>query len=215
MTYQPPRPQQQQPSPGPSYSSAPAGDGHAAPEPPRKRRKWPWIVGGLVLVSILGCVGALTLFVGGAAKVASTMDTNQRGKNAVVGQMGRPARDGKLEFTVTGAKCGVREVGSEFLNAKPQGEFCLVSVTVKNAAATAETFVDSSQQALDAKGATYGVDSGAGLYANGETSVWLEQINPGATVRGKLVFDVPEGTKLTAVVLHESRYTAGIKVPLK
>jgi hypothetical protein len=39
--------------------------------------------------------------------------------------------------------------------------------------------------------------------------------NPGNTVRGKLVFDVPDGAKLTSVVLHESMFTAGVRVPLK
>jgi hypothetical protein len=49
----------------------------------------------------------------------------------------------------------------------------------------------------------------------GDPLTFLEDINPGNTVKGKLVFDVPQGTKLASVVLHESMYTAGVKIPLK
>ncbi|GAA2661742.1 DUF4352 domain-containing protein [Paractinoplanes durhamensis] len=203
------------PNPGWPLAQPYAQAGFTMQTPPPKKRRWPWIVGGITLVGILGCVGLFTLVLGGTAKVATELDDNQKGKNAVAGQMNTPITDGKFQFTVTGMKCGLDRVGSEVLNQKAQGEFCLVSVSVKNVADTAEMFVDSSQQATDAKGATYSVDSGAGLSANEESSVFLEQINPGNTVKGKLVFDVPKGTKLTAVILHESMYTPGAKIPLK
>ena len=200
---------------GPPQQQPPGGYGYPPVQSPKKRAKWPWIVGGIFLAGVLGCVGLFTLVLGGTAKVADDLDKNQKGQNAVAGKMGVPARDGKFEFTVTGVKCGVPRVGDDILGEKAQGEFCLVSVTVKNVADTAETFVDSSQQAIDAKGATYDVDTGAGISANTDSSVFLESINPGNVVKGKLVFDVPKGTKLTAVVMHESTFTTGIKVPLK
>lgn len=80
---------------------------------------------------------------------------------------------------------------------------------------SAEIFADSSPKAYDAKGAEYSVDSGAAIYANKDSSTFLEQINPGNAVKGKLVFDVPRGAKLTSVVLHESMLSAGVKIPLK
>ena len=211
MSYQ--QPYGQQPPPG-QFGPQYAQPGYPAQQPPRRRKKWPWIVGGIVLAMILGCVGLFTLVLGGTAKVANDLDKNQKGENAVAGVMDQPIKDGKFQFTVTGMQCGVKQVGGEF-GQKAQGEFCLVNVTVKNVAGTAETFLDSTQQATDAKGNVYSVDSGAGIFANGESSVFLEQINPGNAVKGKLVFDVPEGTKLTAVVLHESTFTTGVKVPLK
>ncbi len=219
MTYQPPQygqPYPQQPASPPSYGSSPA-PGFPPSPPPAKRKVWPWILVGIGVALALGCVGAFAL-VGGAAKVASDaageMDANQKGENAVAGQMGKPARDGKFEFTVTGMKCGVEQVGGEF-GSKAQGEFCVVSVTIKNVADTAEAFADSSQQATDTDGKTYDVDSSASLSANADGSTFYENINPGNKVNGKIAFDVPEGTKLASIVLHESMYTAGVRVPLK
>jgi hypothetical protein len=47
-----------------------------------------------------------------------------------------------------------------------------------------------------------------------QNQTFLEDINPGNQVKGTLVFDVPQGTKLTSIVLHESMFTAGVKIPL-
>ncbi|MEU4621006.1 DUF4352 domain-containing protein [Actinoplanes sp. NPDC023801] len=212
---QPSGPPPGQPSGPPPYGPPPHAQQHSYPppiqQPQKKRKKWPFIVGGIVLAMILGCVGIFVLFVGGASKV----DDNQSGKNAVAGEMNKPATDGKFQFTVTGMKCGVAQVGGQYANEKAQGEFCLIDVTIKNVGTSAETFYDGSQKAYDGANTEYSVDSGAAIYANEDSSTFLEQINPGNSVEGKLVFDVPKGTKLASVVLHESAFTAGVKVPLK
>ncbi|MBB2948636.1 hypothetical protein FB565_008419 [Actinoplanes lutulentus] len=213
MTYQPPQYPPAQPVQG-----VPGQVQWGAPPPAPKKKRWPWIVAGVLLAGVLGCVGLFTLVLGGTAKVvgdaAGEMDANRKGENAVAGKVGTAATDGKFQFTVTKLKCGVDRVGPAEFGEKAQGEFCLLDVTVKNVGASAEVFSDMSQYAYDAAGGEYQVDSGAGTWANKDHSTFLESLNPGNTVKGKLVFDVPEGTKLTSVVLHESMYTAGIRVPL-
>lgn len=231
MSYQPPQypnqpasgqPYGQQPSmmpgspaTGQPYGAPPPGYGYQPVQEPKKRKKWPWIVGGIVLAVILGC-GALSLAgVFAVGKAASDASNNQKGNNAAAGQMNKSSVDGKFQFTVTGMQCGVDSVGPDGFGQKAQGEFCLVSVQVKNVGKSAEVFNDFSQRAYDAKGTEFSPDSGAGIYVNKDSSTFLESINPGNTVKGKLVFDVPKGAKLASVVLHESEFTAGVKVPLK
>ncbi len=207
--YGQPYPQQASPAPQPG----PAGF-YPPPQAP-KRKKWPWILAAVLGVMLIGCIGvAALLFKGGEAAVKE-LDGNSSGKNAAAGQMGKPAVDGKFQFTVTGMKCGVPSVGPAEFGEKAQGQFCLVDVTVKNVGSTAEVFSDMSQKAYDAKGTEFTSDSGAATWANKDHSTFLESINPGNAVDGKLVFDVPKGTKLASIVLHESTFTAGIKVPLK
>lgn len=238
MTSQPPHYGQQPPTPGqqygqpypqqPAYGQPVSGQPYGTPppqygqqpsypaqQPPKKKRKWPWVVGGIVLAGILGCVGLFTLVLGGTGKALNELDENQKGKNAAAGHIGKATTDGKFSFTVTGMKCGATKVGSEFANATAQGQFCQVSVTVKNTGTTAEIFDGTSQKAYDAKGTEYSYDGTASTYANEKDVTFLQQINPGNQVNGILVFDVPKGTKLTAVVLHESFYTAGVRVPMK
>lgn len=180
---------------------------------PKKRKRWPWIVGGLALLCILGCVGFFTLVVGGTAKVATDLDKNQKGANATAGQLGKPTRVGSFQFTVTGMHCGATQVGGEY-GQKAQGAYCLVSVTVKNVANSPEEFADSAQHAISATGAQLDADSAADLYANKDAQVIFTNINPGNTVHAVLAFDVPKGTKLAAVVLHDNEFEQGVKVPL-
>ncbi|BCJ53581.1 Mpr protein [Actinoplanes sp. NBRC 14428] len=128
--------------------------------------------------------------------------------------LGDPVRDGKFEFTVTKLDCSKSKVGSAYLNKKAQGKFCLVSVTVKNIGKEAQLFDGSSQKAMDAAGTEYSNDGAAELYANEDTSTFLNEINPGNTVKGKLIFDVPKATKLTELELHDSPFSGGVEVKL-
>jgi len=74
------------------------------------------------------------------------MDENAAGQNAVETGLNQPARDGKFEFTVSKVDCGATRVGSDLLDEKAQGVFCLVDVTVKNIGDEAQLFDGSSQK---------------------------------------------------------------------
>jgi len=214
------------PPPPPAYGSSPTQQpsfggpaspppGFGAPSPTKKRKKWPWILLAVAVVMILGCVGIITLVVGGAKNAVETLDDNAAGKNAVAGAMGKPARDGKFEFTVKSMDCSKTSVGQSVLAVKAQGTFCIVTMTIKNIGDEAQTFDGTSQKAYDAKGTQYSDDIEAELAVNGDASTFLQQINPGNQVTGKLVYDVPKGTKLTSIELHDSMFSGGVKIPLK
>jgi hypothetical protein len=206
---------------------------HPAPQPaPVRKKKWPWIAGGAVALVLIGCIGALGA--DGPDTGGDTVETVDQGADQAADQpavpktekktaksenktpgLDQPARDGKFEFTVTKVKCGVAKVGSSLLNEKAQGQFCLIDVRVKNIGKEAQYFSDSEQKAFDAAKVEYSVDSAAALYANDEQQVLFEEINPGNTVKGKLVFDIPKGTELTSLELHDSAFSGGVTVSLK
>jgi hypothetical protein len=102
-----------------------------------------------------------------------------------------PVRDGKFEFTVQDVKCGVAEVGEDFMAEQAQGQFCLVTVQVKNIGDQPQTFSDMEQKGFDAGGKEYGTDSMAGIAANENNELFLDGINPGNEVEVVLVFDIP------------------------
>jgi Domain of unknown function (DUF4352) len=127
----------------------------------------------------------------------------------------QPARARRrFEFTVTSVKCGATSVGSDLLGQKAQGEYCLVDVTVRNIGDAPQTFDGSSQKAFDAQGAEYSNDGVAEMYANEGNATFLENINPGNQVKGRLVFDVPKDTTLTELMLHDSPFSGGVRVNL-
>lgn len=129
-------------------------------------------------------------------------------------KLGQPVRDGKFEFTVTAVKYGVAQVGGSALNKTAQGQFVLISVTVKNIGQEPQTFDGSNQTAKSAGGAEFDNDTTAEIYANSQSQTFLEKINPGNQVSGVIVFDIPKGEKLASLVLHDSMFSGGVTVDL-
>jgi hypothetical protein len=50
--------------------------------------------------------------------------------------------------------------------------------------------------------------------ANGQGSAWLNDINPGNTVHGRIAFDMPSGDKAMKIELHDSMLSDGVTVRL-
>jgi hypothetical protein len=141
---------------------------------------------------------------GGSSSSGSGSSDNAVGLN-------QAARDGKFEFTVTGQDCSQNTIGEAPLSKTAQGTFCVVSLTVKNIGNEAQLLDASSQKALDAAGNEYSADSSAAMYL-GDTNTFLNQLNPGSTVNGQIAYDVPVGTQLTKLELHDSPFSGGVTV---
>jgi hypothetical protein len=184
-----------------------------------KRHKILTVIGVIILLAIIG--GA----VGGGNKTKTSTDTNggssksdtAKTKNkATTAKLNEVARDGKFEFTVASVECGKPSVGTnEYLTKTAQGQFCLVNVTAKNIGSEAQTFDSSSQYLYDAANSKFSADGTASLYANPQGSTFLNQINPGNSVSGILVFDVPKDKTPVTAELHDSPFSGGVKVSLQ
>lgn len=128
-------------------------------------------------------------------------------------KVGQKVRDGQFEFTVTKVQKGVKSVGDQYVNQKAQGQYVLVSVTVSNIGDKAQMLSDSSQKARDAKGREFSTDTAAAIYMK-NNQVFLNEINPGNSVKGTLVFDMPKGTEPASLELHDSPFSDGVTVKL-
>ena len=128
--------------------------------------------------------------------------------------MNEAVEDGKFEFTVTGVDCSKTSLGSAPVSTDAAGVFCLVNVSVANIGDEAQTLDSTSQYAYDAAGKKYSTDTEAAFYLEGAGETLFEQLNPGTSVDGVLVFDVPAGTTLTKLELHDSMLSGGVTVNL-
>jgi hypothetical protein len=90
----------------------------------------------------------------------------------------------------------------------------LVHVTVTNVGTESEMFTSANQTLLDAEGREFEADAGAALVNVPDSESFLTDINPGNSVDGVLVFDVPEGLSPAAIELHESLFSDGVTVSL-
>ncbi|CCH80081.1 Mpr [Nostocoides japonicum T1-X7] len=127
--------------------------------------------------------------------------------------VGDKARDGKFEFVVRSVKCGIKEVGDQYLGKKAQGQFCAVNLSVKNIGDAPQSMFADNQYAFDAKGRKFSADAEASMYDNQSQVLW-EEINPGNSVKGKVYFDIPKGATLVKLELHDSMFSGGVKVTL-
>ncbi len=184
-----------------------------------KRHKILTGIGVIIIIAIIA--GA----VGGDKKDGTTTTANSNNTSSssssksetTVAKLNEPARDGKFEFTVTSIKCAVPSVSDDsgYLSKSAQGQYCEMGVTVKNIGDEAQMFDGSNQYLYNASNQKYTYDSTATLYANPSNSTFLNNINPGNTASGTVVFDLPQGVTPTTAELHDSSLSGGIKVNLQ
>lgn len=92
------------------------------------------------------------------------------------------------------------------------GQFCVVTMTVRNVDDEAHTLWMGAQEARDARGRTFSADGNAWWY-HAPAREWGD-VNPGLSLTGDLVFDVPRGTRLTELVVRDSLFSTGTVLPL-
>lgn len=172
----------------------------------RNRRKGLAVTG--VILAVLA-LGAATLWAVGISHATKAMSTPK----AVTATIGQTARAGDFTFAVHTFRCGVASVGGGLQ--KPQGQYCIVSLTVKNVGTSSGSLQDTSQTLVDAGGAKYEADSFADGYLPGANSLFTD-INPGNQVSAQMAFDVPKSFKASYLNLRPGYgfLTGGVNVKL-
>ena len=234
---------QQSPGPQSPYSQQPPGDEWQPPggpyqpqvggpyqpsPPPRKRRRGLKVtlafIGGVIALIVIGSIASA---LGGnksgtstgtstAARTGNSPAAHSAGSS--VAGIGDPVRDGKFQFTVLKV-AHAKSVGDASLGLgdTAQGRFAIVTLKVTNIGSESQTLDDSSQYLYDASGRKFSADSTVDIDlsgANGQGSTWLNDINPGNTVRGRIAFDMPTGDKAVQIELHDSMFSNGVIVKL-
>ncbi|WP_019812772.1 DUF4352 domain-containing protein [Saccharomonospora saliphila] len=174
----------------------------------RKHRKWPWILGVLLL---LGVIVAVTTNL--ANEPTANPPAPEQVAEPEAAAIGQPVRDGNFEFTITGVE-RQPSVGDPSFPQYPQGEYVVIPVRVVNVGTDPRSLTDTDQYLYDTSARQYSADSAAGVMIPGN-EVLYTPINPGNNVEGELVFDVPPGTELDHIELHDSFLSEGATVTLR
>jgi hypothetical protein len=205
------------PASPPPYSQAPM----APPGPPMPvgkikkpfyKRKLVWFLGIIVLII---AIFAATSGGKSSTTTPAATDAGSSAPEAAAAEpgVGTAVRDGKFEFVVTSVEPGAAEIGEAPLTTKAQGQFVLVNVSVTNIGNEPQAFSGSDTKAFDSQGREFTASTSAAIYLPSSNSLYTP-INPGNKVDGKVVFDVPAGTALTSIELHDSMFSDGVKVTL-
>lgn len=183
-----------------------------------------WFARHKLLTVILAFIGILVVAtaIGGGSDTDTNSSRNSSSANENTSEnqpeagIGTSVRDGKFEFVVNSAPdCSKKTLGNQFVNTEAQGTFCLISVTVTNIGNEAQYMFADNQYAFNASNQKYSADSSAAIYMDDSSKTLWEEINPGNKVTGYLVYDVPAGTELVSLELHDSAFSGGVKVSLK
>ncbi|WP_241483025.1 DUF4352 domain-containing protein [Nocardiopsis halophila] len=163
----------------------------------------------VVLVFILvigGCMAAIVSSDsdgGGGSSSDGGDGGNSEGGGSETAAIGDTVESGAFAFTVTNVETGVTEVSDEsgMLTETPDGQYVVVDVTVENVGDESGIFDSSSQKLIDADGKEYSTDTAAEM--TGGTDSFVNEVNPGNSVEGQLIFDVPEGVELDTLELQD------------
>jgi hypothetical protein len=175
------------------------------------------VMAGLILLGTLisggGSSGQQTDGAGSGTTASSPAKGQAKPKPKGPG-VGDVVEDGQFAFKVTGVEKGLSQVGEGLTASKAQGQYVLIHLTVKNIGDEAQLFTDSAQKLLDTKDRQYDAASGTAAIALQDSNAFLNNINPGNSVRGILLFDVPKDFHLKSVELHDSVFSDGVTVAL-
>ncbi|HVX58448.1 MAG TPA: DUF4352 domain-containing protein [Candidatus Saccharimonadales bacterium] len=180
-----------------------------------KRHKILSIILAFVVIAVIASA------TGGGSKKSNTGSAkpsdSTSSKAAPTVKIGQEADDGNFAFTVTSIKCGEPNVTdrSGYLTKSAQGQYCLLNLTVKNIGNKAQTLDSMSQYLFNSSNQKYSSDSEATIYENPTNGTFLNSINPGNTVNGIVVFDVPKDVTPVTAELHDSSLSGGVKVNLQ
>lgn len=131
-----------------------------------------------------------------------------------------PARPGigdavqadSTELTVTNVQQGDKRIGGQSFGADAQGEFVTVDVALSNKGSEELSASSGDFVLVDGDGNRHSTSDDA--WRVDGAIVW-EDINPGNTLKGKLVFDVPEGTEIASLEMTPGWFGETVSVNLK
>lgn len=173
----------------------------------------------IIIIVVLAGIGAIGNG-NKSNKPVSTPQASSNTANKAVPGINQAANDGKFQFTVASLKCGVAQVvdpDMTSVTSDPQGQYCLMDLTVTNVGTQAQSFEASEQYIYSADNKQYSSDTQATILLQGSGSQFAAYptINPGVSISGTLVYDIPVGQTPATAMLHDSSLSNGVKVNLQ
>lgn len=179
-----------------------------------------WKKKRVILPALLVAVIAISVALNGGGGSDPTAGTEaavagkEAGGETKIAKIGDSVSAGDFTFTVTGFECGLDFVGDKDFGEKAQGHYCLLDLSAQNTGKEAVTLLGFDQKVLDAEGREFSTDDMAAIYVS-EGNPLAEEINPGNTVEGTLVFDVPADVTPETAVLSGGLFDDPVNVSLK
>lgn len=170
------------------------------PPMPVKRRRWYRRKRVLLPLALLVCLVVL----------------NNAGDQTDPGAVLPPltARDGILEFTVTGVECGLSTLGAPAVERAAQGQLCTVALRVRNFGSASRRVDVGSQTLHDDDGRAFDAERDAWIYLPESVPFFQREINPGNELSATLVYDIARDAVPAKLEVHDSPFSGGASITL-
>jgi hypothetical protein len=172
-----------------------------APPPPRREstvwRGTKLAFGGCVVLPVLlviGFVGCLALFASGGGEGGSGESRERKAQQAAA-DIGQPEHVGEVTWTVTDARqvSEIKEKGFGRFGETKRGNFVIVDFNFTNNSSEDVTLDSASLSLIDSSGNKSEVDTDYSSYVPANKDIFLENVNPGVTRPGEVIFTVAPG----------------------
>jgi hypothetical protein len=120
-------------------------------------------------------------------------------------ELGSEVRDGRLAFVVS--KVGPPE---HWFGQPPAGEWIMAEVSVRNVGDGPQAFSVGNVALVDSEGREYAPTVPPSFA--GHVGAFMVDLNPGFDTSAQVMFDVPPGTAVSQVELHDVASSAGARV---
>ncbi len=168
-----------------------------------------WFMRHKVITGILVVViGLIAMSATGGDKSGTSTNTQSnsgqtQAESPKVAKIGEIAQSGDLAFTVTGVK-DANTLGNSFTQKDAQGIFKVINLKIENTGKETRTIDGSMIKMTDDQGRTFERSiegqTAKGM-SQGKVDLFLQQVQPGLSVNGDIVFDVPaDASNLTLMV---------------
>jgi hypothetical protein len=121
-----------------------------------------------------------------------------------------------FQFVVTDFECGFQVLGEGFGQAEPNGQFCVLTLSVENVGDTPRTYSYGNQELVDAQDRRITADFD-GSFALDPDNV-ITDLNPGVGITTSVAFDVSAAASdadFVSAELHDSPLSFGAEVALR
>ena len=144
----------------------------------------------LVLI-LIGVVSSSGNKGGGSNSSSSSTKTES---NNVIAKIGEAVTANDLSFTVTDIS-KAKSLGNSYTKKESQGTFNVITLNIKNTGKETATIDSSMMKITDSQGRKFDRSiegqTAKGL-SQGKVDLFLQQVQPGLSVTGEIVFDLPD-----------------------
>lgn len=182
----------------------------------KKLLKWGLIA--IVAIIVIGAIsGGGKSENSGQQNTGSEQTANSETKEVVqLAKVGETVTDKDLAFTVTSID-KASSLGNQYMNKDAQGEFYVVTLKIENVGKETKTVDSSMLQVTDSQDRKFdrSIDgqTAKGL-SEGQVDLFLQQVQPGLSVTGTAVFDLPKDVQEPKLLVKGSMFSSGREISL-